>query len=119
MLIATFVRILEEGGEEGGRGAIDFNRPLKSLSHDRRLNADKLALYESAGVDLKSKQGRGTWVVKKSGLLIECPPRIAHSLIFMMPACVSVLVHRARVNEAATRYVPPSCLKTNTPTPKK
>ena len=42
MLIATFVRILEEGGEEGGRGgaAVDFNRPLKSLNHDRRLNAD-------------------------------------------------------------------------------
>ena len=33
MLIATFVRIPEEGREEGGRGgggdAVDFNRPLK------------------------------------------------------------------------------------------
>ena len=39
MLIATFVRIPEEG-EKREDAEVDFNRPLKSLNHDRRLNAD-------------------------------------------------------------------------------
>ena len=80
----------------------------------------KLAFYER--MRGSEEQGRGPWVVKRnesSGLLIECQRRGAHIPKFMMPTCVSVLVHRARVNEAATRHVPPSSLETNTPTPKK
>ena len=56
-------------------------------------------------MDLKSKDAHLGWSrrINRVCCLSSIEGRADHTLIFMMPACVSLLVHRARVNEAATR----------------